>query len=267
MSDQAAPERLDKILANNGFGSRADARKLIRSGAVTCDGAVVTKPEAKFTACSTRITVGNVELKYSKYIYLMMHKPEGVLSATYDPKRRTVIDLLPEQYKSRNPFPAGRLDADTTGFILLTDDGDLAHRLLSPKKHVEKEYQAVLDKLPGPDVIEGFEHGVVLDCDVRLRPARLILPDACDATPLDPTRTAHPILPDASDATQPDSLCTVRVILTEGKFHQIKRMFMAYGIRVVSLKRIRMGRLTLDPGLAPGGFRELTDAELTLLLM
>jgi len=239
----SAPERLDKILANNGFGSRTDARRLIRSGAVACDGAVVTKPETKIVAKSTRITVGSVELKYSKYIYLMMNKPEGVISASYDPKRRTVSDLLPERYKSRNPFPAGRLDIDTTGLVLLTDDGDLAHRLLSPKKHVEKEYLATLDRLPGPDVVEGFERGVILDGDIRLRPARLVLP-----------LTA-----------QPDTRYTVRVILTEGKFHQVKRMFMAFGIRVVGLKRIRMGALALDPGLAPGEFRELTDAELSSL--
>jgi 16S rRNA pseudouridine516 synthase len=230
-----APERLDKILSNNGFGSRADVRKLIRSGAVTCDGAAARDPERKLRAETARITVSGVELKYKKFIYLMMNKPAGVISASYDPKRRTVADLLCEPYKSRNPFPAGRLDADATGLILMTDDGGLAHSLLSPKKHVEKEYVVCLDKIPGAAVADSFTRGAVLDGNIRLRPAELLLSGAAEA----------------------------RVVLTEGKFHQIKRMFLAYGIRVTGLERVRMGPLVLDPLLAQGESRELTPSELS----
>lgn len=245
MSGPAVLERLDKILSNNGCGSRADVRKLIRTGAVTCDGDVVRGPERKFDANATRIAVGGSLLRYEKYIYLMMNKPEGVISASNDPERRTVVDLLPERYRLRKPFPAGRLDADTTGLLLLTDDGDFAHRILSPKKHVEKEYIARLDTAPDADTVKGFERGVILKDGIRLRPAKL--------TPVNPGHTYN-----ASGAA-------ARVVLTEGKYHQVKRMFSAYGIRVTGLTRVRMGPVVLDPDLVPGGFRELTASEICSL--
>ncbi|MCL2059973.1 MAG: rRNA pseudouridine synthase [Oscillospiraceae bacterium] len=237
-------ERLDKILSHAGYGSRTDVKKLIRSGAVSCGGAVVRDPEQKFDADEARISVDGCEIKYSRFIYLMMNKPGGVISATYDPVHRTVVDLLPDSYRRRSPFPVGRLDIDTTGLLLLTDDGDLAHRLLSPKKHVEKEYEAVLDRLPCAKIVDDFAGGVVLDGHIALRPAKLLL---------------------ASDIHSPTGDTTVRVVVTEGKYHQVKRMFLLYGINVLALKRVRMGGLALDPSLAPGEFRELTPTELSSL--
>ena len=243
MSGRGSPERLDKILSNSGYGARSEVRKLIRSGAVTCDGAVVKAPDTKFIAESARIEIAGAALEYTKFVYLMMHKPAGVISSTYDPRHRTVTDLLPDRYRARNPFPAGRLDIDATGLLLITNDGDLAHRLLSPKKHIEKEYEVWLDKAPGAEVAEGFRRGVTLDGGIALKPAELIYSDEPGG-----------------------GVYMARVILTEGKFHQIKRMFAAFGINVAALKRIRMGALALDPGLPPGGFRELVPSELAALL-
>jgi len=248
VSGGAIPERLDKILANNGFGTRSEVRRLIRSGAVACGGVIIKEFDKKIIASAVSIEVGGRALHYNKYIYLMMNKPKGVISASFDPKRRTVADLLPEQYHSRKPFPAGRLDKDTTGLLLLTDDGDLAHRLLSPKMHVEKEYIAVLDRMPDDEVAEGFGRGAELGGGVRLRPAKLL------------TYTDS-----AGEFQHNPPGGVVRVILTEGKYHQIKRMFGAYGIAVTELKRIRMGGLMLDQGLAPGKSRELSGTELALL--
>ena len=273
MNNAGKPERLDKILSNAGCGSRTDVKKMIRSGAAACDGVVVIDPEMKFAAESTRITVGGVPINYSRYIYLMMNKPPGVVSATYDQRRKTVLDLVPDFYRARGVFPVGRLDADTTGLLLLTDDGDLAHRLLSPKNHVEKEYMAVLDKKPGAEVVEGFARGVELKTTGRLRPAALTPVDETQppvsASTADAARTPGPATA-ADDACTPGpasarELYQARVIVTEGKFHQIKRMFLAYGIRVVKLERVRMGPLCLDPALEAGGSRELTAAELSLL--
>ena len=247
MNEQRAPERLDKILSGAGFGSRSDAKMLIRSGAVICDGIVVKAPEKKYIAEIIDIEVNGAAINYRRRVYLMMHKPGGVICATYDPHHTTVIDLLPDSYRNRNLFPVGRLDIDTTGLLLITDDGDLAHRLLSPKKHVEKEYEAVLDKHPGAEVIEGFERGVNLGGGVRLRPAKLVISETDDTD--DNANKSH----------------KMRVIITEGKYHQVKRMFLAYGINVLELKRVRIGSLCLDPSLAPGEHRILANNEISLI--
>ena len=247
MNAQPAPERLDKILAGAGFGSRSDSKILIRSGAVVCDGIVVKSPEKKFIAEDANIKVNGAAINYRRRVYLMMHKPDGVICATYDPQHMTVIDLLPDSYRNRNLFPVGRLDIDTTGLLLITDDGDLAHRLLSPKKHVEKEYEALLDRVPGSDVAEGFERGVIQDGGARLRPAKLF------------------IIPAEDLGGNTNKIHRVNVVITEGKFHQVKRMFLVYGINVLELKRIRMGNLCLDPSLALGEHRALTNSELSLI--
>ena len=238
MNGPPKPERIDKILSNAGYGSRSDVKELIRSGAVSCDGKRVEDPGEKRVAETSRIEISGVSISFSKYIYLMMQKPEGVISATYDPRHTTVVDLLPDNLRRRGLFPVGRLDIDTTGLTILTDDGGFAHRLLSPKRHVEKEYEAVLDKAPDGAVLDDFERGMAIGGNVKLQPARL-------------TQTS-------------DSPTRVRVILTEGKFHQIKRMFAKHGIHVLELRRLRIGTLSLDPTLAPGEFRELTPAELAL---
>jgi 16S rRNA pseudouridine516 synthase len=247
LNDKSGPERLDKILSKSGYGSRSDVKKLIRTGAVSCDGIIAKDPQVKFSPESSHIEVYGRRLNYSRFIYLMMHKPEGVISAACDPERTTVVDLLPDLHRLRKPFPAGRLDIDSTGLLLITDDGDLAHRLLSPKKHVEKEYEVVIDKSPDENIAQAFERGVVLDGKTALRPARLIKPE---------TR---------GQSSSDGDTFKAGVIITEGKFHQIKRMFAAFGIRVIKLKRIRIGDLILDPELEPGESRELTENELTML--
>ena len=272
MNTPAKTERLDKILSGAGYGSRTDVKKLIRSGAVSCDGYAVTAPEMKFPPETTLIEVGGEKIIYNRFTYLIMNKPEGALSSTYDSRRLTVLDLLPERYKARKLFPVGRLDKNTTGLLLLTNDGDFAHMLISPKKSVEKEYEALLDKVPGAEVAEAFERGVVLDGHIRLQPAKLTIPfpgeparapetadaGACVACGAGVSSTA------ATTATTGPAVL-VRVIVTEGKYHQIKRMFSAFGITVIKLRRVRMGELCLDPALMPGETRELTTTELSSL--
>ena len=296
MNAPLKPERIDKILANAGYGSRTEVKALIRAGAVTRGGKAVLRPDEKYAAESAAIAVEGVDINFARHIYLMMNKPEGVVSATYDPRHRTVADLLPDRFRPREPFPVGRLDIDTTGLMLLTDDGGFAHRLLSPKNRVEKEYEALLNICPGDAVADAFERGMQIDGGVRLKPAKLLFP----ATPPErftappPTSTANAFAYADADATAPapqptsaantfadadatvpmpppvssgapvcpDGTHWVRVILTEGKFHQIKRMFAAFGIDVLALKRVRIGSLALDPSLPPGGTRELTAAEL-----
>ena len=279
MNNPANTERLDKILAGAGYGSRSDVKKLIRSGAVSCDGDAVTAPEMKFSPETTRIEVGGVKITYNRFIYLVMNKPEGALCATYDPARRTVIDLLPERYRTRKMFPVGRLDKNTTGLLLLTDDGDFAHMLISPKKSVEKEYEALLDKVPGAEVAEAFGRGVILDGHIRLRPAKLTIRQTAGETARAPETVAGACgagvsSPAAADAATTDAAVTtdpaipavpVRVIVTEGKYHQIKRMFSAFGINVIKLRRVRIGGICLDPALLPGEARELTTTELSSL--
>ena len=269
MIERLKPERLDKILSNSGCGSRSDVKKLIHSGAVACDGIVIKDPDIKFVAETTRIDICGSPLRYSKYVYIMMHKPKGVISASYDDRLKTVADLLPERCRSRGLFPVGRLDIDTTGLLLLTDDGALAHSLLSPKKHIEKEYEALLDKPPGAEAVEGFERGVVLNGDLKLQPAKLLISSDSNftATEAAMSATAAPAAisiptPSTPAASTIMSATAARVVITEGKFHQIKRMFAVYGIKVLELKRVRMGALELDPRLAPGESRELSEHEL-----
>ncbi|MDR3120046.1 MAG: rRNA pseudouridine synthase [Clostridiales bacterium] len=287
-------DRLDKILSNMGIGTRAEVKRLIRAGDVTCGGAVVKDPETKFAPNQTVICVAGRTLRYQEHIYLMMNKPEGYVSATHDAVKRTVSELLPERCRVFEPFPVGRLDIDTTGLLLLTDDGELAHRLLSPKHHVEKEYEAELDRMPDENVVEAFAQGLRLE-GFLCKPARLLLPGAPDTpkipgdmsalsgdvsgiptSPGDASALSGGIpaipggVPDVSGDVSALSGSTappfvVRVILTEGKFHQIKRMFARFDIRVLRLRRIRMHSLLLDPALAPGESRELSPAELTAL--
>ena len=232
------PERLDKVLSNMGVGSRSELKKIVRDGLVSVNGVVVFNPALHVDPVSDVIKVADETVAYRKFIYLMMHKPEGFVSSTDEPGKRTVVDLIPEAYAHFAPFPVGRLDIDSTGLLLLTNDGELAHRLLSPKRHIEKEYIVTLDKQPDDSVADSFLRGVVIDGGVCCKPAQLRLTD-------DPF--------------------VVHVVLTEGKYHQIKRMFAASGIRVLALKRIRMGALPLDETLATGCVRELTAEEITLL--
>lgn len=229
-------ERLDKIIASQGFGSRKEAQSLIKSGKVQVNGQAVRLPDFKADAQADSITVGGAPLAYKQFVYIMMNKPAGVVSASRDPKMKTVVDLVPEALYRRGLFPAGRLDRDTTGLLILTDDGDFAHRMLAPKKHVYKLYQATIDGPVGETEIRRFAEGVEFEDGTLCLPAALTV-------------------------LLPGERPTVEVSIREGKFHQVKKMFRAVGRTVLALERVRIGALSLDPALAPGQSREMTPDE------
>ncbi|MGX8711567.1 MAG: pseudouridine synthase [bacterium] len=228
-------ERLDKILASQNLGSRRDAGAMIRRGVVAVNGSVARKADYKVDTQSDEVTVNGEPLNFREFLYLMMNKPAGVLSASRDTRARTVVDLLPPEQRRRGLFPAGRLDRDTEGLLIITDDGAFAHRMLAPKSHVYKLYEAVLARPIGPEDIAAFENGVELK-DRTCLPARLEVLEGGE----------HPL---------------VRVQIREGKFHQVKRMFLARGNEVLKLKRVQIGGLKLDEKLAPGAVRELDKQE------
>ncbi|MBE6746164.1 MAG: rRNA pseudouridine synthase [Ruminococcaceae bacterium] len=233
-------ERLDKILSSALKISRADVKKLIKKQSVTVNGASVKSGEMKIDPDTDEIRLNGRDVVYQKNIYLMMNKPEGVISASNDKSQETVVDLVPEEYRRDGLFPAGRLDADTTGFVLITDDGDFAHRILSPKNHVEKTYYARLAQRLSDGDIERFLSGIELKDGTLCLEARLrVIEDG--ETPL------------------------VEVVIHEGKYHQVKRMFAALGNRVVQLRRIKIGGLSLDGTLAEGECREITREEIRLI--
>ena len=224
--------RLDRFLSECGFGTRKDVKKLIKSGAVKVEEVDSLSPETHIDPVAAVVFVNGQRAKYREFIYLMMNKPNGYVSATWDKKLPTVIDLLPEEYLHFEPFPVGRLDIDTEGLLLLTNDGDLAHNLLSPKKHVPKTYIAKVQNPVTDSDIEAFSEGLDLG-DFKTLPARLEMMDEF-----------------------------AKVTICEGKFHQVKRMFEAVGNKVLYLKRVKMKNLQLDESLKTGEVRELTEAEL-----
>ncbi len=229
-------ERLDKLLASTGRWSRSEVKRLVREGRVRVDGAIPAAADAKYDPETAAFAVDGETLRLRAHIYVMLHKPAGVLSATEDGRGKTVLDLLPEEYRRRGLFPVGRLDKDTEGLLLLTDDGALAHDLLSPKKHVDKRYYARVS-------------GTLDEADRAAFASGMTLPDRLVCLPAE--------LSIVSSGAESEALVTIR----EGKFHQIKRMFAARGKNVLYLKRLSMGTLTLDTSLAPGAWRELTEAE------
>lgn len=231
--------RLDKFLAKTGLGSRAQVRKLIRSGQVTVDGAIVKDASFTLNARTAKVTASGAELGYREHHYLMLNKPPGVISATEDRLHSTVLELLPPAYQHLKLFPVGRLDKDTQGLLLLTDDGSLAHNLLSPKKAVPKTYLALVRGAVDKEDQAAFAKGITLS-DFTTLPAQLEILEA-----------------------GPHS--RVKVTICEGKFHQVKRMFHALGKEVLALTRIGFGPLSLDANLAPGEMRELTAQELRSL--
>ncbi|MEG2421076.1 MAG: 16S rRNA pseudouridine(516) synthase [Oscillospiraceae bacterium] len=231
-------DRLDKILANTGRWSRKEVKDLVKHGRVTADGAVVCRAEEKYGAEAV-IAVDGETLRHSAFTYLMLHKPAGYLSATEDRRQKTVLDLLPDYLQKRNLFPVGRLDKDTEGLLLLTDDGALCHALLAPKKHVDKVYYAeVAGVLDRADVL-AFQSGMVLGDGLRCQPA--------DLAPIGDGSAGY-------------------VTLREGKFHQIKRMLAAREKPVQYLKRLSMGSISLDETLEKGEWRLLTEEEISQLL-
>lgn len=232
--------RLDKMLANSGFGTRKEVKKLLKTGVVKVDGNVIKDAKVHVDPEVQEVTVHDDIVEYREFIYLMMHKPPGLLSATEDHRQETVVDILQEEDKIFEPFPVGRLDKDTEGLLLLTNDGQLAHQLLSPKKHVPKTYYAKIDGEVTEEDIVAFREGVTLDDGYETLPAELVILEA-----------------------GPES--EIEITIVEGKFHQVKRMFQAVGKTVTYLKRLSMGELKLDEDLELGEYRELTDEELELL--
>lgn len=229
-------ERLDKVISNQTGYSRKDIKELIRKKRVTVNNEIAAKPELKVDPAMDRISVDGQEISVQKFVYLMLNKPKGYISATEDRSQQTVLDLVPEEYLHRNLFPAGRLDKDTTGLMLITDDGDFAHNILAPKKHVSKTYNVTIDIPMTEEMVTGFRDGVKLN------------DGECKAAGLTITGEHTGI-----------------VVLTEGRYHQIKRMFGCYGAKVTELERIAMGNLQLPADLEPGQTREFTEEELKLI--
>lgn len=234
-------ERLDKIISNLGYGSRKDVKSYVKKGLIEVDGVIAKDNGMLVNPEKVSIKVNGEEILYRKFIYLMMNKPDGVISATYDNNEETVIDLLEADHQVFEPFPIGRLDKDTVGLLLLTNDGELNHRLISPKYHVNKVYYAKINKRVDDRDIEAFKTGIVLDDGYKCREAKLEIID--------------------TDYKGSE----VRITIHEGKFHQVKRMFEAVDKKVIYLKREEFGGLKLDDELEEGEYRELTDDELALL--
>lgn len=226
--------RIDKLLANMGYGTRKDVKKLLKAGVVTVDGQIVKDGATHVKPEEQTIFVHHEQVIYKPYIYLMLNKPKGVISATEDDVYQTVIDLLDEEYQKYEPFPVGRLDKDTTGFLLITNDGQFNHELMSPKKHVPKTYYAKVKGIVTEEDVAKFQEGVTLDDGYVTKPAQLVI-------------------------LKSDDISEIELTITEGKFHQVKRMFQAVGKKVIELKRIQIGGLPLDESLKEGEYRELIE--------
>lgn len=231
--------RLDKYLADMQVGSRTEVKQMIKKGQVTVDGAKALKPEQKIDIDKTEVIVNGQRIGYAEYEYWMIHKPAGVVSATEDRHDKTVVELLKDSMR-KDLFPVGRLDKDTEGLLLITNDGELAHELLSPKKHVDKTYFALIDGLVTLEDVKAFAEGLDIGEEKLTMPAELVILGTNDA----------------------ENTSEIEVTIREGKFHQVKRMFEAVGKTVTYLKRLSMGSLVLDETLAPGEARLLTEEEL-----
>ena len=226
-------QRLDKIVSEQTYYTRKEIKKLISKGMVYVNGEQAKKAESKYDETNISIKINGKEIEIKKHIYLLLNKPKDYISSTKDTSQKTVLDLVPEKYKNRNLFPAGRLDKDTTGLMLITDDGELAHNILSPKKHVKKEYEVTLDIPVTSTMVDDFKKGVNLN------------DGECKSADLEITGEY-----------------TAIVTITEGRYHQIKRMFGCYGAKVVELNRICIGNLYLPKELKIGEVKEATQNEL-----
>jgi 16S rRNA pseudouridine516 synthase len=231
--------RLDKYLADMGIGTRSEIKSYIRKGRVKLNQEPCTKPEQKVLPGKDTVTFDDAPVGYIKYQYYMLHKPAGVVSATEDNVNTTVLELIKDR-TCKDMFPVGRLDKDTEGLLLITNDGELAHRLLSPKKHVDKVYYAKIEGRVTKEDAAAFEKGVDIGEEAITQPAKLKI-------------------------LVSDEISEIELTIQEGKFHQVKRMFMAVDKRVLYLKRLSMGSLVLDHALKPGEYRELTEKELEAL--
>lgn len=228
--------RLDKFLSEMGVGTRSEVKKILRSKQVTVNGDTVTKPETKIDTENDAVCYRNSRISYQKYEYYIFNKPAGCVSATEDNLHRTVMDYITDAVHD-DLFPVGRLDIDTEGLLLITNDGALAHELLSPAKHVEKTYYARIDGVVTENDVNQFKNGVDIGEDKLTKPGKLVV-------------------------LKSEPISEIELTITEGKFHQVKRMFEAVGKKVIYLKRISMGPLKLPQDLAPGEHRALIQAEL-----
>ncbi len=233
-------ERLDKLIANSGTLSRKEVHRLIKSGSVSVNGIITKDRGFCIDPDSSVIKINGEIISLDKYVYIMLNKPEGVVSATKDPKEKTVVDLVPDEFKKKNLFPAGRLDRNTTGFVLITDNGDFAHKILSPKNHIEKTYEARLAEPISLERLNEVAKGITLGDGTECLPAKVKVLENIE----------NPL---------------IEIKICEGKYHQIKRMFAAVGNAVIQLKRVKMGELPLDENLKPGECKLLTKQEVELI--
>ncbi len=231
--------RLDKLLSDEGIASRKELRAIIKAGRVTVNGKAICTPETKVESDCDIIRLDGRILKYSEYHYYLMDKPCGILTATEDKRQKTVLDLLPPETRRMGVFPVGRLDKDTSGLLLITNDGEFAHRVISPKSNIEKLYFAKVDGIPTAEDAEEFEKGLILSDGTRCLPARL-------------------------EVTGKNE-CYVAV--REGKYHQVRRMLASRGKHVEQLRRLRIGSLCLDLSSKPGDFRELDQSEIDSIFL
>lgn len=230
--------RLDKFFTETATLSRSEAGVAIKRGLVKVDGEIIKKPDYKINELNAKVEYNGKDIKYQKFVYIMLNKPQGVVSATEDTKQKTVLDLLPEKYKKLGMFPCGRLDKDTLGLVILTNDGESGHRLLAPKSHVSKTYKYIC-----ADPLD-IKSKVKIENGIELRDGQVTKP--C--------------------IIKMDTSTEGKITLTEGKYHEIKRLFGAVGNKIVYLERISFGSLILDVNLKRGEWRELTDSEITNLI-
>ena len=237
--------RIDKYLADCGIGTRSEVKKYIKSKQITVNGEVVAKPEQKIDENVDVVCFKGQPITYEKYVYYLFHKPAGCVTAKQDNVRKTVMEYFPEEIRAKDIAPVGRLDLDTEGLLLFTNDGPLTHHLLSPTHHIPKTYYAVLDKEVPGTAVELFKEGVDIGDDKPTLPAELV------------------ILPESVDSDG-NTVYSAELTIHEGRFHQVKRMFEAVGCTVTYLKRLSMGTLTLGE-LQKGEYRKLTEEEMSLL--
>ena len=232
--------RVDKLLSNVGVASRAELKKYCKQGLISVNGKVINNPGVQVDSENDDVRFNGEKIVYREFVYIMLNKPDGYISATYDKYDPIVLDLIDQSYLVFEPFPVGRLDKDTEGLLVLTNDGQLAHRVLSPKKHVPKTYYAKIQGKVTEEDILAFEKGVILDDGYETMPSQLKI-------------------------LKSDDMSEIELTIHEGKFHQVKRMFESVGKKVVYLKRLSMGKLKLDESLKLGEYRELTAEEVKLI--
>lgn len=233
--------RLDKFLGNHGFGTRKEVKLLVKRGAVKVNDVVVKKSDIKIVPENDTVTVYDEVVMYEPFVYIMLNKPAGYISSTKDYKDETVLELI-EGFEHYDLHPVGRLDKDTEGLLILTNDGQFSHDVLSPRKHVNKTYFARVDGYVTDDTVELFKAGITLDDGYKAMPAELQIISAGE-------------------------ISEIELVIQEGKFHQVKRMFKAVDMTVIYLKRIKMGGLLLDESLTPGAYRKLTLEEINFVKM